>query len=139
MADVVDPLTKDIANAFALDEGRPRLDDDALIAHSESIAALPAARKEIVAVELTALARRIVATGQDAWDEALVQLCLLVGVAVGNLERAGAMLADNADKAKALVGAAASHVPVGAAGRPAGSSSPLSALLANRSKKGPQT
>jgi hypothetical protein len=139
--DAVDPLTHDIANAFALAGGRPAMDDAVLAAHLEAVAACDAARRNTIAIELVALAQRLVATEQDAWDAALVQLALLIGLCFGDLSRAATALTDggmDAARARALIGAAASSIPVGTGPRPAGAVSPLNAMLRNLSQARPK-
>lgn len=135
-----DEMVRDIGNAFALVGGRPRLADELLASHARAIAALDEGRREKIAVELVALARRAAATGQDEWDDALVQLCLLTAIAVGDLDRAGDLLAEaglGTQRARALVGAAQSLKPVGADGVQAGAVSPFAALIENRLKNKP--
>src|SRR5256885_14158482 len=119
----VDDLVRDIGAAFEVNGGRPHLADDKLAAFADAIAASNG-RRERIAVELAALARRLVRTEQEAWEDALAQLCLLIGVALTDLDRAGQLLADTigTDRARAVVGAAASSkIPVGGAGRAPGS------------------
>ena len=132
----LDDVASAIASAVELNKGVPRMSDAALAEHAQTVASLDEKRRMRVAEELTALVRRLVETGQDAWDEAIVQLSALVAVAIGGIGGAQQTLGEaiGAQKAAALIGSAKSLKPVGT-DKGAGQS-PLSARLkAKESKK----
>jgi hypothetical protein len=134
----MDQVVIEIGSSFTLNGGRPRLPDDVLTNHAHVVAALDAVRREQVAIELVALARRAANSEHDAWDEALVQLSVLIAVALGDVDGARDMLTASLPEAQArkLVGTLDTLRPVGADGRTRGASSPLNTMLASRIKRG---
>lgn len=123
--------------SLELVDGRPRMSPDALLMHAAALGSVPPGERDRVAEELLAFATRAWKTDEDAWDDALLQICILVGVVVGSLEAVGDSLGDvvGRDKARALIGAAASAIPVGTGSPPEGALSPLAALLKHRTEK----
>jgi hypothetical protein len=136
----MDNVVIEIGSSFTLNGGRPRLADDALVEHARIVAALEHGRRARVAVELVALACRAADTEQDTWDEALVQLSVLIAVALGDLNAARDTLTASFPEAQArkLVGAIDVLRPVAGDGRPRGASSPINTMLASRITRGEQ-
>jgi hypothetical protein len=137
----LDALTQAVAQSVALHHGRPRIDDDALVAHGQAIMRLEPPRRARVGEELVALAAKVVATKKDAWEDTLVQLSLLIAVAVGGFEAAHASLSSALGdaRARALIASASSSVPVGASARVPGALSPTAAFLAHLTPKNPRS
>ena len=136
----VDDLARDVFAGFELRNGRPQITEERLAGFVQEIAALGEERRTRVAEDLLLMARRVWSTDEDGWDDALLQLCLLLTIALGDVAPVGdALVAAGVDekRARALVGAASELAPVGAVGRPAGALSPLGARIESTSSGPP--
>jgi hypothetical protein len=131
MDEAMDDVVVAVARSVQLIDGRAAIVDDELGAHADAViaASQDAKRAARIGEELVALAVRAASEDSDGFDDVIVQLTALAAIAVGDIERAAAMLDD---KARAVVGSTAARTPVGAGGRVAGASSPIAAVLANR-------
>ena len=113
----------EITAAFVLNDGRPVLPAHDFMAFVDVIRALDDERRLSVAEDLAALAKRLWDTERDAWDDALLQLCMLVGVAVD--DSANAMMSaggdDDTAAARQLIAGMRVNTPVGAGSRVPGS------------------
>jgi hypothetical protein len=126
----LDALTSSITRDFWLNGGRPQLADEAFTGYVGQMVELPAARKHTVAVELLAIVRKLWNDNNEAWDDAIVQLSILIQTAIGEGQLKEALHRELGSQAEHVIGTAKAAVrPVGADRRPAGSTSPLQARL----------
>jgi hypothetical protein len=132
MDEAMDDVVVAIARSVQVKDGRAVIADAELSAHADAViaaASRDAERGERIAEELLALAMRAANEDGDGFDDVILQLTVLAAIAVGDVKHAQAMLDE---KARAVVGSTATNTPVGAGGRVAGASSPIAAVLANR-------
>lgn len=103
----------EIASSIQVTAGAPRMGDLAIERHVQALLALPSDRREDVVVELVALARRLWSTDDEGWDQALMQLALLIALGL----RDGGSAVDD-DQARTLIGGPRTLRPVGGPGPP---------------------
>jgi hypothetical protein len=118
------PLVAQIAQEFSWEAEQLFLSAESLTSYVGDVRRLDGGERNIVMEHLAVLAMRCRKLAPDHTRIAMVQLAALIAVASNRTREAQALI--NA-AARALIGSTSSNKPVGAAGRPAGSMSPLGA------------
>lgn len=119
-------LLEQLADDVELVEGQPRIDDHALSAWTQRLAAWDGDR-DASASELIAYALKFFEAAPEASAYFIAQVGELVGALIGQARVASAF--EQAGLASSITGIEESKIPVGAREKPAGSRSPFDLLL----------